>query len=216
MFAGQPPSSQGRRILTLTASVVAHISFLAVWCWPPAPVLVRPTLRAQGNHGTSVVLYFAPPAQQQFLVAEPAKPRVARLYAPRQKKQQFNAKSTDLPDTPAHNTDAQVSSTAPGTTQGTDPFGLSTGADVRPAIETTNLDPPISKSEIPAGVEGDVIVEITIDDQGNVVGERLLQGIGYGIDEKIMSFVHNLHYRPATKDGVPIPSRNDHHWHFHG
>lgn len=216
MFTVPPPFSPGRRNSALAASALAHITFLAIWCWPPAPVLVRPTLRAQGNHGSTVVLYFAPPAPQQFLVAEPVKPRVARLYLPRAKKQQYNAKSTDLPDTPAHNVDAQVSATAPGTTEGTDPFGSSTGADVRPAIETTNLDPPISKSEIPAGVEGDVIVEITIDEQGNVIGTRLLKGIGYGIDEKILAFIHNLHYRPATRDGVPIPSRNDHHWHFHG
>ena len=216
MFSGQPPPSRGRRNLALAASALAHITFLAIWCWPPAPVLVQPTLRAQGSHGTSVVLYFASPAPQQFLVAEPVKPRVARLYVPRQKKQQYNAKSTDLPDTPAHNVDAQVSTAAPGTPEGSDPFGLNTGADVRPAIETTNLDPPILKSDIPAGVEGDVIVEITIDEHGNVIGTRLLKGIGYGIDEKILAFIHNLHYRPATKDGVPIPSRNDHHWHFHG
>ncbi len=87
---------------------------------------------------------------------------------------------------------------------------------MRPAIETTLLDPPVSRSEIPPGTEGDVVVEITIDEQGNVIEVRLLKGLGRGIDEKILATVRNWHYRPATKDGVPIPSKNDHYWHFRG
>lgn len=217
MFAGQQLPSQARRNVSFGVSALVHSAVVIMCCWRPEPVLIQPTLRAQGDHGASIVLYFAPSAQQQMLVAEPAKPKPARLYLPRRAKQPYNAKFTDQPGAPAHNVDAQVSSTAPGTKEGTDPVGFDSGADVRPAIETSLVDPPVLKSEIPSGVEGDVIVEVTIDEQGNVIATRLLKGLGHGIDEKVIATIrNNWHYRPATRDGVPIPSKYDARFHYRG
>ena len=60
----------------------------------------------------------------------------------------------------------------------------------------------------------DVVIEVTIDSQGNVVETKIVQAIGHGIDEKIEATLRQWHYQPATLDGVPVASRHDVHFHF--
>ncbi len=83
-----------------------------------------------------------------------------------------------------------------------------------PALPEVFPDPPVSRSDIPAGVQGDVIVEVTIDEQGNVVQTKLLQGIGYGIEQKVLSVLPRWHFRPASKDGVTIASQHIVYFHY--
>jgi TonB family protein len=134
---------------------------------------------------------------------------------PRPVKKQYNARSTDMPDAQAHNSDPQTSANAPGTTEGTDPVGMSMGPDVRPAVEITNLTPPVTRSDL-AGLDGEVWVEVTIDEQGNVTGIKLLKGLRQAIDDKVIATVWKWHYIPATKNGVAIPSKYDAHFPYHG
>ena len=72
----------------------------------------------------------------------------------------------------------------------------------------------MARADLPAGVEGDVIVEVTIDAQGNVVETKLLQGIGYGIEQKVLAVLQRWHFRPATRDGVTISSQHIVHFHY--
>jgi protein TonB len=59
-----------------------------------------------------------------------------------------------------------------------------------------------------------VIVEVTIDAQGAVVEEKLLQGLGPGVDERVISALRDWRFRPATRNGVAISSKHDVHFHF--
>src|SRR5215472_8330298 len=205
MFAYPQRSSQSRQSFSFAGSVAAHGAVLFVLCLRPAPIFVKPALLAHGDRGASTILYFATPGPQEVLVAKGPKPRSAKLYLPVPVIRQFNAKVTSQKDTLPQSSE-EVSSTASGSPSSSDLNGYATGPDVRPAIETSLVDPPVSRSEIPAGVEGDVVVEITIDAEGYVTGTKLLKGLGYGIDEKVIATVRNYwHYRPATKNGVPIP-----------
>jgi protein TonB len=90
------------------------------------------------------------------------------------------------------------------------------GPEVVPALPEVFPDPPVARSEIPSGVEGDVIVEVTIDQEGNVVEEKLLQGMGYGIEDKVLAGLRLWHFRPATKNGVAIASQHIVHFHYPG
>lgn len=215
MFTTSIQPNQQRRNLSLFGSVATHGVVIWVLCLHPAPIFVRPSLIAHGQHGESSVLYFTASGSQQTLVAERSKPATAQIHLPVKPKTTFNAKITNQKDVPAQNA-LPVSSVTAGSPNSSDLYGATTGPDVRPAIETTLIDPPISKAEIPLGVEGDVIVEITIDEHGYVTDAKLLKGLGEGIDEKILATVRNWHYRPATRDGIPIPSKYDARWHFRG
>jgi len=216
MFAHLQRADRSRWNLSLTGSVAAHFLVLVLLSLRPAPIFVKSSLTAHGNRGTSTILYFAKPGPQEVLVARQTRPKIASLYLPVPINREVNAKVTSEKNAKPQNSEV-ISATTSGSPYSSDLNGSDTGADVRPAIEISLVDPPVYKSEIPAGVEGDVIVEITIDEQGNVIGAKLLKGLGYGIDEKILATVrNNWHYRPATRDGVPIPSKYDARWHFRG
>jgi protein TonB len=75
-------------------------------------------------------------------------------------------------------------------------------------------DPPVERSELPRDLIGDVVIEVTIDSQGNVVETKIVQAIGHGIDEKIEATLRRWRYAPATLDGTPVASRHDVHFHF--
>ncbi len=110
--------------------------------------------------------------------------------------------------------DAPEQTARGGSPYGRVPGSPLTGDEVVPALPEVFPDPPVSRSDIPAGVQGDVIVEVTIDAQGNVVQTKLLQGIGYGIEQKVLSVLPRWHFRPASKDGVTIASQHIVYFHY--
>lgn len=105
------------------------------------------------------------------------------------------------------------------TARGGSPFGRipgspMTGDEVMPAFPVVYPDPPVSRADLPLGVQGDVIVEVTIDPQGNVVDTKLIQGIGYGIEQKVLDVLQRWRFHPATRDGVNIASQHLVHFHY--
>ena len=101
-----------------------------------------------------------------------------------------------------------------GSPLGTMIDGPITGHEVHVAYPTVYPDPPVARAELPRDLVGDVVIEVTIDSQGNVVETRIVQAIGHGIDEKIEATLRRWHYQPATLDGAPVASRHDVHFHF--
>ncbi len=113
-----------------------------------------------------------------------------------------------------------ASSAADVTASAGSPYGVHipgtplTGPAVIPALPEVFPDPPVARSELPPGVEGDVIVEVTIDEQGNVSDLKLTKGIGYGIDQKVLDVLWRWHFRPATRNGFNIVSQHLVHFHY--
>ena len=84
--------------------------------------------------------------------------------------------------------------------------GPITGHEVHVAYPTVFPNPPVDRAELPRDLVGDVVIEVTIDSQGNVVETKIVQSIGHGIDEKIEATLRRWHYQPATLDGTPVAS----------
>jgi TonB family protein len=61
-----------------------------------------------------------------------------------------------------------------------------------------------------------VVVEVTIDEQGNIVDKAVIRGINPVLDSKSLAALANWQFHPATKNGVPIPSKHDVYFHFRG
>jgi TonB family protein len=68
-------------------------------------------------------------------------------------------------------------------------------------------DPAIYPWQLPKGLQGDVIVEVTIDEQGSVTNTRVLQSLQQDIDEKVIATLRSWRFKPATVDGAAISSR---------
>jgi protein TonB len=203
------PPGQRRRSLALLFSAALHgVALVALW-WRPA-IFVKPQLIAHGEGGAAT-----PIANTLYLpqdLAETSQPSLLSHPVPVRKAQ--NARLHKRSNVVEKETLAD--STEAGSHEGSALDGPTEGEEIMPAIPLPGsfADPKVSRWELPGGLQGDVIVEITIDDQGAVVQEKLLQGMGHGIDEKVIAALRDWRFRPATRNGIAIPSKHDVHFHF--
>lgn len=82
------------------------------------------------------------------------------------------------------------------------------GDEIRPALPVTTSDPVVWPWQLP-DIPGNEVIEITIDERGEIVQKKVLQSLGADIDTKCLAALENWHFRPATKNGAPIPSKQD-------
>jgi protein TonB len=54
------------------------------------------------------------------------------------------------------------------------------------------------------GIEGNVLLRLTIDEQGRVVAVSLIRGVGHGLDELSVEAARKFVFDPATADGTPV------------
>lgn len=224
MFVQPENSGQKKRSVAVTASFALHVAVLLIAVWPAKPMFVKPEGVRAGEGGTTLTpLYLARrgfegtdriPVQRRSKDAA-KQHTTAQLRAPRLKQgeqEQLLAKN-DQEGTLRSSSEAQDAKSA-GSIYGSLSEGNVTGQEVRPALPIVGPQPAVSPSDLPPGFAGDVIAEITIDQQGNVVRTSLVHGIGFGVDEKVLAVLQNWHFRPATRDGSPIPSQQDVYFHF--
>ena len=65
-----------------------------------------------------------------------------------------------------------------------------------------NLQYP--KEALEGGIQGNVVVEYEINDNGDVVFPRVLKGLGYGCDEEAIRVVRMLSYEKVRNRGVRV------------
>jgi TonB family protein len=197
-----PERSRGYMI-----SAAAHLIVLGLLHIHSAPMYIKPVSIAYGHRTTSLV-YLAKHGES----TDSAKPlsRPSKLQYARQEKSAPKAISSSGNINAMDKRDALQT----GNPYGSSSDGPFSGADIRPALPLHFPDPAVPRSLVPAGVQGDVIVEVTIDASGNVIETKLLRSVGYGIDERVLDTVRGWRFRPATRDGVAIASKQDVLYHF--
>jgi TonB family protein len=225
MFIPTQPVARQPRLATY-GSVAAH-GLLLLWLLHPAgPKLVAPSLVVNGDHGTYIArLYWS---NQRVQITSDGFPGTSGADS----RQQLNAHLTwkrrlkaakaaerDLPR-PEIGLDDQTS--VPGQAAQTRPArsplgtvleGPLTGEEVRPALPVVSPDPHVAGDEL-GGLQGDVIVEVTIDENGNIVQKVVVESLTPAIDGKVLEALENWRFRPATRNGVPIASKQDVYYHF--
>jgi protein TonB len=111
---------------------------------------------------------------------------------------------------PSPNVSAPASA-VPDSSSGSDSYG--SGA-IQIALTTYSPSPAPDLSALPRGVQGDVVVDVTIDPTGKVADLAVLHTLGYGIESSVIGTLKTWTFRPATKDGSPIASVQELHFHF--
>jgi protein TonB len=99
----------------------------------------------------------------------------------------------------------------PPPSSGGDPSGE---ADVSVAMANFYPPPKPDLSALPHGTRGDVVIDIVIDEEGNVVDTHVDQGLGHGVDEAVVAVVQTWTFTPATKAGKPVASEQQLLFHF--
>jgi TonB family protein len=197
-------------------SVAAHLAVLAVLAFHnPRVIDLTPTWLAYGEGAHSYKLVYLAPGTNENAPPDAAK----LLFPPRTNKARPNPRSQSLKtalERQQVTTDAESGdhNSRAGSPLGTMIDGPITGHEVHVAYPVVYPDPPVDRAELPRDLQGDVVIEVTIDSQGNVVETKIVQAIGHGIDEKIEATLRRWRYQPATLDGTPVASRHDVHFHF--
>ncbi|MSP73106.1 MAG: energy transducer TonB [Myxococcales bacterium] len=75
---------------------------------------------------------------------------------------------------------------------------------IREARALLEIKPDYSPDARAAEIEGEVIVLLTLDERGNVVDVKIIRGLGYGQDERVLATVRRWKYEPKLVDGVPV------------
>jgi protein TonB len=99
----------------------------------------------------------------------------------------------------------------PDSTSGSDSWG---SGSIQIALTTYSPSPAPDLSVLPHGVQGDVVVDVTIDPSGKVADLAVLHTLGYGIESSVIGTLRTWTFHPATKDGNPIASVQELHFHF--
>jgi protein TonB len=225
MFATVQSGFRPQRVSAL-CSAALHCALLLWLLHKPDPKFVAPTFVVNGDHGTYLAHLYFP--NQLSRVASDSSPGTSAASAA----QQLNAHLTwrqrvreakqarrKLPrpkvgqdtETSMPGLAAQVH--AAGSPLGTVLEGPITGDEVRPALPVVSPDPIVEAGEL-NGLQGDVIVEVTIDELGGIVQKTVIQSLAPAIDAKVLEAIANWRFRPATRNGVPIPSKQDVYYHF--
>jgi len=224
LFAQLNPASSTQRG-ALAGSLALH-GLLFVWLLhTPEPQLLMPTSVAEGRNGKVIAhLYF--PTQNPDDTTTSSSDSATEAYRHQRlghEKLIWKPTSTQaklpLPAAPIPPSGAEDSAKtatlsklghgAPaGLPYGSVPGGPVYGDEIRPALPIATSDPVVYPWQRPDS-EGKVVIEITIDERGEIVRKTVLQSLGPEIDNKCLAALENWHFHPATHNGAPIPSKQD-------
>jgi TonB family protein len=184
------------------ASGIAHGLLIAAIAFHYSPTVVKISSIMKGDHGTARVTQLASDTEDIAfpVIAKSERSPFSTLKLRAQKKPKKLKQD---------NNRAEETTTRAGASYGSLSDGPEYGSEVRPALPYVFPDPPVSRDDLPPGIQGKIIVEITIDELGNVIDTKLLQGLHPAIDAKVIATLKMWRFRPATRDGRAIASKQD-------
>ena len=226
MFAESTPKRR-RPVIAMMMSVVFHGLLVAAAFYRPAPTFVRHSSVRAGQRGSSITPMFLA-RQGSGDLEQHEHSQIAPSDAVRYARKRSHAKHAigrlvrgDKDNLARQSASATAGWSSTESASAGSPFGSlyegsATGFEIKPALPVTGPQPQVYTPKLPPGFEGDVIVEVTIDEQGKVTNKILVRGLGNGLDEQAIAVLENWRFRPATRDGVAIPSKQDVYFHFVG
>jgi TonB family protein len=213
-------SSLGRRYW-ISASVLLHVLVLWLVVHRPSPTFIKVNQVREGRNGASVSIIYSPydgfASAEHTVSQSDSSLQSAKLHLNQPAHSKARSYAPQVPAKGNASTVAENSSSASppaGKTSGTSLYGDLSESEIRPALPVYGPYPRAGLAELPNRQEGNVIIEITIDEQGKIVQTKVLQSMGADIDALVLHALAEWRFKPATKDGVPIASLQDVYFHF--
>ena len=189
-------------------SLSAHLIFFGMLVYSK-PLHVAPLTLAGDDHGSRYVLAYLP-GHAQAPKGAPAPRKVPKTVKHAPETPALPAPEIDTAKIANPNTTSPVSAT-PDSTSGTDSLG---NGDISIAVLKASPRPRPDLSQLPRGSAGDVVLDAVIGPDGSIEKLTLVRGLGHGIDEVVIAAVQAWTFLPATKDGKPIASEQELHFHY--
>ena len=227
MFAPLLGRRYRERVTALSLSLLVHAIFLGWLLHSPAPTFLTPSFLVKGENGRYIAHLYWPGKDSEMATDatsgasfkgrnQMAREHITwnRMNVAKSAARRLN-RSNEGTDSKTDIAGSTVHPRAAGSPYGSVSDGSLSGPDVRPALPIVSPDPRIEVADLPDDIrEGDEIIEITIDAQGNIVQKIVISSLSSTVDAKVLAALENWHFLPATRFGVPIPSKQDVHYHF--
>ena len=81
---------------------------------------------------------------------------------------------------------------------------VQTESKTTPVEILSKLNPEYTDPARKARIEGEVVLEAAFSTTGQVKVLRVVQGLGYGLDESAMRAAEKIRFKPAQRDGQPV------------
>jgi periplasmic protein TonB len=78
------------------------------------------------------------------------------------------------------------------------------GSGIEPPSLLREVKPDYTEEARRRGVAGEVVMEIVVRRDGSVGEVRVLQGLGYGLDQRAVEAVRQWRFSPARRQGTPV------------
>jgi protein TonB len=204
---GKPITAQRRTPNYAIASSLFHLLLIAVVVHQRV-AWVAPIRLPGSSDGTHLLLTYSPgKAPLQTSTPNPkTTPKRAESTTPLPTPVTQKPKET----TSSPNTSAPASR-QPDSTAGADSLG---SGNINIALVSYFPTPKPDLSTLPRGTKGDVILDIVIDTTGKIADIKMTSGLGHGIDESVIATIQQWTFHPATKDGQPVASEQELHFHY--
>jgi len=79
------------------------------------------------------------------------------------------------------------------------------GKGVTPPVPILRDEPEYTEEARAARLHGAVVVQVIIDTDGRAHHARVLRSLGLGLDENALDAISQWQFKPAVKDGQPVP-----------
>ena len=212
ILIAEPPASilefLRRKRVPVLISLSAHVLFIGILVYS-RPLHVAPLTLAGDEKGSRFVLAYLPghapvpksaPAPRKVPKTVKHPPETPALPAPEVEAAKIAAPTTTSP-----------ASATPDSISGSDSLG---SGDISIAVLKASPRPRPDLSQLPRGSAGDVVLDAVIGPDGSIEKLTLVRGLGHGIDEVVIAAVQAWTFLPATKDGKPIASEQELHFHY--
>ena len=93
----------------------------------------------------------------------------------------------------------------PGQGAGTGGGVYSVGGNVSAPIPIYKPEPPYSEQARKAKYQGTVVLWIVVDQEGNVTDAQVVKPLGMGLDQNAVTTVKTWKFKPAQRNGSPVP-----------
>lgn len=225
MFAPLNSGTSKGQQRVLATSIALHGLLFAWLLHTPEPQLLNPSSIALGHNGKLLTRVYFPTDSPDDSTTSSSH-RATEVYRHQRLgheklilKQNAALAKLPVPQIPLAPSSAEDKSKTPtlsnlghgapaGLPYGSLPGGPIYGDEVRPALPVATADPVVYPWQRPES-EGKVVIEITIDEKGEITRKTVLQSLGSMIDQKCLAALESWRFQPATRNGSPIASKQD-------
>jgi hypothetical protein len=149
----------------------------------------------------STALYWSPSAANSGARPQHATRKLRRAPS------SVAAPKLTMAQAPAASTQTSATQTGMSSPQQQATLGTGEGSDnAEPALPLFYPSPGIRDRTLLPDVKQNIVVDVSISAVGDVTDEKLVRGLGNGLDQIVLATVRSWRFRPATLNGTAVAS----------